>query len=85
MCFSIGWLFTLLIWCVVIGAIYAIIKLVIPAVMANFGGPGTLLAQVINIVMWAILLIAVLYIIWGLVACLAGGAGGLGLPSLHPR
>lgn len=73
MCFTIAFFFTLCIWLVIVGAIYAIIKLVIPAVLANFGGPGSLLAQCINIILWAALLIAVLYIIWGLVECLAGG------------
>lgn len=81
-CFSVAYLFTLFIWLVVVGALYAIIRLVIPAVVAHFGGPGTLLAQVINIIIWAILLIAVLYIIWGLVECLIG-AGGLHPP--RPR
>lgn len=71
MCFSIAFLFQILIWLVIVGAIYAIIKLLIPAVLANFGGPGSLLAQAINIIMWAILLVAVIYIIWGLVECLA--------------
>lgn len=81
MCLTAAYLFTLFIWLVVVGAIYAIIRLVVPAVLANFGGPGTLLARVISIILWAILLIAVLYIIWGLVECLIG-AGGIGLP--HP-
>lgn len=81
-CFSINYFFQLMIWLVVIGAIYAIIKLVIPAVLANFGGPGTLLAQVLNIVLWAVLLIAVLYIVWGLVSCLLGGGS---FPVLLPR
>jgi len=79
MCFSIAFFFQLMIWLVVVGALYAIITRVVPAVMANFGGPGTLLAQVINIVLYAILLIAVLYIVWGLVECLLG-SGGLHMP-----
>lgn len=84
MCLSVAYLFTLFIWLVIVGAIYAIIRLVVPAVLANFGGPGTLLASVINIVLWAILLIAVLYIVWGLVECLFG-AGGLSLHPPRPR
>lgn len=80
MCFSVAFFFTLCIWLVVIGALYAIIKLVIPAVLANFGGPGSLLAQVINIVLWAVLLILVLYLIWDLVECLLGSVS---LPRLR--
>ena len=79
MCMSVAFFFSLMIWLVVIGAIYAIIKIVIPAVLANFGGPGSLLAQAINIILWATLLIVVLYLIWDLVECLVG-AGGLRLP-----
>ena len=82
MCMSAAFFFTLMIWLVVIGALYAIIKLVLPAVLANFGGPGTLLAQVVNIIMWAFLLIIVLYLIWDLVDCLLG-AGGVAMPRLR--
>ncbi len=82
MCFSIAFLFQLLIWLVIVGAVYAIIKLVVPAVMAQFGGPGSLLAQVINIVLWAVMLIIVLYLIWDLVECLVG-SGGLSRPRLR--
>ncbi len=82
MCFSIAFLFQLLIWLVVLGALYAILKLVVPAVMANFGGPGTLLAQVINIVLYAVMLVLVLYLIWDLVECLVG-SGGLSRPRLR--
>lgn len=81
MCMSVAFFFSLAIWLVVVGALYAIIKLVIPAVLANFGGPGSLLAQVINIILWAFLMIVVLYLIWDLVACLLGG--GLPLPRLR--
>ena len=84
MCFSLAFFFTLCIWLVIVGALYAIIKLVLPAVLANFGGPGSLLAQVVNIVLWAFLMIIVLYLIWDLVECLVGG-GGLRLPSLQHR
>ncbi len=82
MCFSIAFLFQLLIWLVIVGTVYAIIRLVVPAVMANFGGPGTLLAQVVNYILWAVLMIIVLYLIWDLVDCLVG-AGGLSRPRLR--
>lgn len=81
MCFSVTFFFQMAIWLVIVGAVYLIIKLVVPAVLANFGGPGSLLAQVVNIIMWAVLLIIVLYIIWALVECLLGASGGLRLPG----
>lgn len=83
MCMSVAFFFSLMIWLVVVGALYAIIKLVIPAVLVNFGGPGTLLAQAINIFLWAALLIVVLYLIWDLVDCLVGG--GIRMPALPHR
>lgn len=82
MCMSVGFFFALMIWLVVVVALYALIRLVIPAVLANFGGPGTLLAQAINIFVWAIGMILVLYLIWDLVECLVG-PGGLRPPSLR--
>lgn len=82
MCFSVAFLFQILIWLVVIGAVYAIIKLVVPFVLSQLGGPGSLLAQVINIVLWAVMAILVLYLIWDLVECLLG-SGGLSRPRLR--
>lgn len=84
MCFSMTFFFQLMIWLVIVGAIYAIIRIIVPAVLTQFGGPGSLLAQVVNIVLWAALLIVVLYIIWGLVDCLLG-SGGLHLPGPNRR
>lgn len=82
MCFSVAFVFQLGIWLVVIGAVYAIIKLVVPFVLSQLGGPGSLLAQVINIVLWAVMAILVLYLIWDLVECLLG-SGGLSRPRLR--
>lgn len=81
-CFSFEFFIQLAIWLVAVGAIFAIIRLVMPAVLANFGGPGTLLAQVINIVLWALLMIAVLILTGDLVSCLVG-AGGIHLPRVR--
>lgn len=80
-CLSAGFFFSLAIWLVVVGALYALIKLILPAVLANFGGPGTLLARAIQIILYAVLLIAVLYLIWDLVECLLGS--GISLPHVR--
>lgn len=82
MCFSVAFLFQLLIWLVVVGALYAIITRVVPVVLAQLGAPGGLLAQVINIFLWAVMMILVLYLIWDLVECLLG-SGGLSRPRLR--
>ena len=76
MCMSVGFFFALMIWLVVVGALYAIIKLVIPAVLANSKGgghaSGRRLSNIVSYV--AALMIIVLYpLIWDLVECLVGG------------
>lgn len=82
MCFSVAFLFQLLIWLVIIGAIYAILQLVVPYVLSQLGSPGGLLAQVIKIILWAVIVVLVLYLIWDLVDCLVG-SGGLSRPHLR--
>jgi len=79
MCFSLGWLQQILIWAVLVGAVIAIVRLLLPAVLAQLGGPGSILLQIINIVMWAFILIVIIYIAFGLISCLVG-SGTLALP-----
>ena len=81
-CFTLQWLESFLIYCVIIGAVIAIIRLVVPWVMAQVGIP--LLAQIINIILWAVVVIFVIYIIFSLLSCLIGmGGGGLSLLPSH--
>ena len=63
MCFSLGWIENLLIWLVIVCAIVAVIKLVVPYVVGQLGSPGNLVMQVLNIVMWAVVLIFVIVIL----------------------
>lgn len=72
MCFSLNWIENLLIWLVIVCAIVAVIKLVIPYAVGQLGSPGTLVMQVLNIVMWAVVLIFVIIIVFDLLACLVG-------------
>ena len=80
MCFSLGWLGQLLIWIVIAVAIFAILKLLIPWVLAQLGAAGSIIAQVINIVLWAVVVIFVIYICFDLISCLIGMGGGMHLP-----
>lgn len=75
MCFSPLWLQQLLINIVIIGAVFAILKLLIPLVLNYFGTAGGVLAQVINIVLWAVIIIFVIYVCFGLISCLMGAGG----------
>jgi hypothetical protein len=79
-CFSLQWVEQALIWLVVVGAVVAIIRLFLPPIMANFGPAGATLMQVLNIILWAVVIIAVIIFAFELLSCLIGG--GLRLPRV---
>lgn len=74
MCFSLAWLVNLLILLIVLGAVVAIIRLVLPRILANFGDPGVLIGQILNIILWAVVLIAIVVFAFELLSCLLGGS-----------
>ena len=78
MCFSLGWLEQLLVWLVIVCAIIAVLKLVVPWVASQLGVP--VIAQVLNIILWAVIVIFVIYFCFAMLSCL----GGAGMP-LFPR
>ena len=80
-CFSFGWLEQLLVWLVIVFAIIAILRLVVPWVAAQIGIP--LVAQVLNIILWAIIVILVIYICFALLSCLLSMGGGMPLLPHH--
>lgn len=80
-CFSLPWLESLLVWLVIVCAIVAILKLLLPFVLNQLGVAGGVIMQAINIVMWAIIAIAVIYFCFMLISCLGGGL----LPPLPNR
>ena len=82
-CFSLQWLEQLLVYCIIIFAVIAIIRLVVPWVLDQVGVP--LIGQVVNILLWAFVCIIVIYVVFALLSCLLGGGGGLGslLPPGH--
>lgn len=77
MCFGLAWIMNVLIWLVVIGAVIAVIKLLLPYVLAQFGAGGTLVMQVLNIIIWAVILIAIIIFAFDLLSCLGGGSMSL--------
>lgn len=83
MCFSMQWLESLFVYVIVVGAIFAIIRLLLPMVFAQLGGPGAVIGQVINIILWAVIACFVVYICFALISCLLGGGGGLSLLPPH--
>jgi len=75
MCFTLGWLASFLVQCVIIFATIAIIRLVVPWLTGLIGLP--ILAQVVNIILWAIVAIFAIYVVFGLLSCLWSVGGGI--------
>ena len=71
MCFSIGWLEQLLVWLIIVCAVVAVLRLIVPWVAAQLGVP--VIAQVLNIILWAVICIFVVYFCFALLACVGGG------------
>jgi ABC-type maltose transport system permease subunit len=86
MCFSLEWWRDLLILAVVVSAIIAILQILVPYVLRRIGWAGSehvaVLTQVIRIVIWAIIVIAVIYVVFALISCLLGYTGAW---PLFPR
>jgi hypothetical protein len=76
-CFSLTWLEQLLIWLVVIGAVVALVRLLVPLVIGPLGAAGTTIANALNIIIWAVVAIAVIVLVFDLLTCVAG------VPRLH--
>lgn len=75
MCFSLSWIEQLCVWLIIVCAVVAIIRLLIPFVTGLIGLP--IVGQIINIMLWAIVAIMVVYIAFAVISCLLGGAGML--------
>lgn len=79
MCFSVGWLVQTLVWLVVISLVVALIRIwILPMLAAT----DPRIAATINIIVWAIVVIFVIYTVAELLMCAIGG-GGLGGPYLR--
>jgi hypothetical protein len=78
-CFSLSWIEQVLIWLVILAAVVALLRLVLPAVFSMLGVEGGLFVQAVNIVIWAIVVIAAIYFVFALISCLVG-SGGFPLP-----
>ncbi len=80
-CFSLAWIEQLCVWLVIVCAIVAIIRLLVPFLTGLIGFP--IVGQIINIALWAFVAILVIYIVFALLSCLLGG--GMGLPRFPGR
>lgn len=83
MCFSLSWIENLLIWLVIVIAIVAILRILIPWILSMLGtGSGNLMA-IINVFIWAFVVIFVIYIAFALIECLLASGGSLSLLPKH--
>ena len=78
-CFNLIFLQQLVIWAVVIIAIVAVIRLLIPYIDDLTRKP--IIGRILEIVLWLIVAVAVIYLIFALLGCLLGTGGGLHLPG----
>jgi hypothetical protein len=69
MCFSVGWFVNLLIWLIVVCAVVAIFRLVLPLVLGWLGVAGTVVMQVLNIILIAFVLIVLVWFCYDLLTC----------------
>jgi hypothetical protein len=69
MCFSAGWFVNLIVWLIVVCAIVAIGRLILPIVLGWLGVAGGIVMQVINIVLIAIVLIVLVWFTYDLLTC----------------
>lgn len=74
-CFSIAWIAQLAIWLVVVVAVFAIIKILVPWIASKLGADGAIAAQIISICLWTAIAIAVILIVASLLACVLTGPG----------
>jgi hypothetical protein len=81
MCFSLVWLEQLIVWLIVVGALVAIIRLVIPFVDNLTGMP--IIGRILLIILWTVIAIAFVIVIFGLFSCLLGGSGSLSFPHVR--
>lgn len=68
-CFSLGFIEHLLIWLVVVGAVIALLRLIVPVALGALGGAGSLVVGALNIILWAIVIIAAIVVVFSLLAC----------------
>lgn len=74
MCFSWSWIEQLLVWIVTVCAIVGILRLLLPLILNQLGAAGGVIMAVINIVIWAVIAIAVIYFCFAIIGCLGGGS-----------
>jgi hypothetical protein len=69
-CFTPLMLQSFLIWLVFVIAVVAIVNLVIPWLLAQFGNPdGGIILAILRIIVWAVVAVAIIVFVFDLLAC----------------
>jgi hypothetical protein len=71
-CISLGFIENILIWLVVLGAILALVNLLLPLVLGPLGAAGATIIAALRIVVWAIVCVFVIIVVFDLASCLLG-------------
>ena len=74
MCFDLTWFENLLIWLVIVSAVVAIFKLLLPLVFSRLGMAGEVILRIINIIVWAVVTIFIIKVAFDLISCFAGSS-----------
>jgi hypothetical protein len=74
MCFSLLWLFQILVWLVVVCGIIAILRIIVPWALEFLGTAidGRVM-RIINIIIAVVIIVALLWFIYDLISCVALG------------
>jgi hypothetical protein len=70
-CLNLAFLENLIVWVIIVAAIVAVIKLLLPP-LNSFTPFGIPLGQIVMIILYAIIAILIVYLIFSLLACLLG-------------
>lgn len=70
MCWTWSFLESILIWLIVVGAVVAIFRIILPMALSLIGAPAGTIMQIINIAIWAFIAIAVVIFAFDLLSCL---------------
>lgn len=72
MCFSLDAIEHLLIVAVIIVAIILIVKIFAGTILSKLGEGGAVAIQVLNVILWAAIIIAIIIFVFMLLSCLIG-------------
>jgi hypothetical protein len=85
MCFDLAWFENLLIWLVIIFAIIAVFKLLLPLIFSRMGLAGEIILRIINIGISAVIVIYIIIIAFDLYSCLSAGGFNFHMPNLGTK